>query len=158
MRRGVALAGAAVATVLAAGALQAQGSALDQHSACMSGRVGAGVAAPCDDGSAVYFNPAALAEQVDNPYYTSWAKHKPGTTVTVEQIQSVGGGALQITTTIDPKAQKAAYKGLTELNAKGAVVALDPRNGKVLALASTPSYDPGTISGTDDGAAWRPAE
>lgn len=43
-----------------------------------------------------------------------------------------------VITTIDPKAQKAAYKGLTDLNAKGAVVALDPRNGRVLALASTP--------------------
>ncbi|RXS73231.1 penicillin-binding protein 2 [Streptomyces sp. TM32] len=55
-----------------------------------------------------------------------------------------GGDVL---TTIDPKAQKAAYKGLTDLNAKGAVVALDPRNGKVLALASTPSYDPSQFAG-----------
>ncbi|MGG7571785.1 peptidoglycan D,D-transpeptidase FtsI family protein [Streptomyces sirii] len=52
-----------------------------------------------------------------------------------------------VITTIDPKAQKAAYKGLTDLNAKGAVVALDPRNGKVLALASTPSYDPSVFAG-----------
>jgi long-chain fatty acid transport protein len=62
MRRRVALAGAAVAAIVAAAPLHAQGSALDQHSACMNGRVGAGVAAPCDDGSAVYFNPAALAD------------------------------------------------------------------------------------------------
>ncbi|MEU7433313.1 penicillin-binding protein 2 [Streptomyces sioyaensis] len=55
-----------------------------------------------------------------------------------------GGDVL---TTIDPKAQKAAYKGLTDLNAKGAVVALDPRNGKILALASTPSYDPSQFAG-----------
>ncbi|MGA5561867.1 peptidoglycan D,D-transpeptidase FtsI family protein [Streptomyces platensis] len=52
-----------------------------------------------------------------------------------------------VITTIDPKAQKAAYKGLTDLNAKGAVVALDPRNGRVLALASTPSYDPSVFTG-----------
>ncbi|MFH8678403.1 peptidoglycan D,D-transpeptidase FtsI family protein [Streptomyces lydicus] len=52
-----------------------------------------------------------------------------------------------VITTIDPKAQKAAYKGLTDLNAKGAVVALDPRNGRVLALASTPSYDPSVFAG-----------
>ncbi|MFI2257854.1 peptidoglycan D,D-transpeptidase FtsI family protein [Streptomyces tubercidicus] len=52
-----------------------------------------------------------------------------------------------VITTIDPKAQKAAYKGLTDLNAKGAVVALDPRNGRVLALASTPSYDPSSFAG-----------
>ncbi|SOE11559.1 Cell division protein FtsI/penicillin-binding protein 2 [Streptomyces sp. 2323.1] len=55
-----------------------------------------------------------------------------------------GGDVL---TTIDPKAQKAAYKGLTDLDAKGAVVALDPRNGRVLALASTPSYDPSQFAG-----------
>ncbi|MFF8310572.1 peptidoglycan D,D-transpeptidase FtsI family protein [Streptomyces lydicus] len=52
-----------------------------------------------------------------------------------------------VITTIDPKAQKAAYKGLTDLNAKGAVVALDPRSGRVLALASTPSYDPSVFAG-----------
>ncbi|MEV0370518.1 penicillin-binding protein 2 [Streptomyces sp. NPDC050636] len=56
-----------------------------------------------------------------------------------------------VITTIDPKAQKAAYKGLTDLNAKGAVVALDPRNGKVLALASTPSYDPSVFAGISNG-------
>ncbi|MFI9080466.1 peptidoglycan D,D-transpeptidase FtsI family protein [Streptomyces sioyaensis] len=55
-----------------------------------------------------------------------------------------GGDVL---TTIDPKAQKAAYKGLTDLDANGAVVALDPRNGRVLALASTPSYDPSQFAG-----------
>ncbi|WP_447038863.1 peptidoglycan D,D-transpeptidase FtsI family protein [Streptomyces sp. DSM 118878] len=52
-----------------------------------------------------------------------------------------------VVTTIDPKAQKAAYDGLVKLNAKGAVVALDPRTGKVLALASTPSYDPSSFAG-----------
>ncbi|WJV46967.1 peptidoglycan D,D-transpeptidase FtsI family protein [Streptomyces flavofungini] len=52
-----------------------------------------------------------------------------------------------VVTTIDPKAQKAAYKGLTDLDAKGAVVAIDPRTGKILALASTPSYDPSVFSG-----------
>ncbi|UQA93402.1 peptidoglycan D,D-transpeptidase FtsI family protein [Streptomyces halobius] len=57
-----------------------------------------------------------------------------------------------VITTIDPQAQKAAYKGLTRLNAKGAVVALDPRNGKVLALASTPSYDPSSFAGQLDSA------
>ena len=63
-RRSLAIAGAAVAAVAALGSpLQAQGSSLDQHSACMAGRVGAGSASPCDDGSAVYFSPAALALQ-----------------------------------------------------------------------------------------------
>ncbi|MFE2742838.1 peptidoglycan D,D-transpeptidase FtsI family protein [Streptomyces scopuliridis] len=52
-----------------------------------------------------------------------------------------------VITTIDPKAQKAAYKGLTDLGARGAVVALDPRTGRVLSLVSTPSYDPSVFAG-----------
>ncbi|MGW1201909.1 peptidoglycan D,D-transpeptidase FtsI family protein [Streptomyces cyaneofuscatus] len=58
--------------------------------------------------------------------------------------ETAGG---DIVTTIDPDAQKAAYKGLTDLGAKGAVVALDPRSGKILAMASTPSYDPSVFAG-----------
>ncbi|PZG94879.1 penicillin-binding protein [Streptomyces sp. NTH33] len=52
-----------------------------------------------------------------------------------------------VVTTIDPKAQEAGYKGLTELGARGSVVALDPRTGKVLALVSAPSYDPSSFAG-----------
>ncbi|MFD4762330.1 peptidoglycan D,D-transpeptidase FtsI family protein [Streptomyces sp. NPDC058439] len=55
------------------------------------------------------------------------------------------GGA--VVTTIDAKAQAAGYKGLADLGARGAVVALDPRTGKVLALVSTPSYDPSVFAG-----------
>ncbi|MFI1257338.1 peptidoglycan D,D-transpeptidase FtsI family protein [Streptomyces netropsis] len=64
-----------------------------------------------------------------------------------------GGG--DVVTTIDPKAQKAAYEGLGKY--KGAVVALDPRTGKILALASTPSYDPSLIAGQSakDKAEWK---
>ena len=55
-----------------------------------------------------------------------------------------GGDVL---TTIDPKAQKAAYNELTKLKANGAVVALEPTTGRVLAMASTPSYDPSKFAG-----------
>jgi cell division protein FtsI/penicillin-binding protein 2 len=59
-----------------------------------------------------------------------------------------------IVTTINAKAQKAAFDGLG--SKKGAVVALDPRTGAILALVSTPSYDPGTFAGGGDAdtAAW----
>lgn len=59
-----------------------------------------------------------------------------------------------VVTTISPAAQKAAYRGLGKKT--GAAVALDPKTGAVLALASTPSYDPGSISGssTGDSKAW----
>lgn len=39
----------------------AQGYSVYEQSACMTGRGGAGVAAPCADGSAIYFNPAGLS-------------------------------------------------------------------------------------------------
>jgi long-chain fatty acid transport protein len=53
---------AAAAACVAAGApLHAQGSTVDQQSACMAGRVSAGVAMPCDDGSSVFFSPGSIA-------------------------------------------------------------------------------------------------
>ena len=44
--------------------------------------------------------------------------------------------------TLDPRAQKAAYDGLA--GRTGAVVALDPRTGAILAMASSPSLPPET--------------
>lgn len=54
---------AVTAALVSAGTLHAQGSAVDQQSACMAGRAVSGIALPCDDGSAVFFNPAAIAGQ-----------------------------------------------------------------------------------------------
>ncbi|MDO8806259.1 MAG: penicillin-binding protein 2 [Elusimicrobiota bacterium] len=45
--------------------------------------------------------------------------------------------------TIDSKAQAAAEEGLEKsISGKGAVVALDPRSGAIIAFASMPDYDP----------------
>ncbi|MFG1809476.1 penicillin-binding transpeptidase domain-containing protein [Streptomyces sp. NPDC049040] len=49
-------------------------------------------------------------------------------------------------TTISAAAQKAAYDGLA--GRRGAVAAVDPSTGRVLALVSSPSYDPALLSGT----------
>ncbi|MBW5421993.1 penicillin-binding protein 2 [Streptomyces sp. BG9H] len=51
-----------------------------------------------------------------------------------------------VVTTLDSAAQKAAYDGLKS-KGKGAVAAIDPSTGAILALASTPSYDPGDFAG-----------
>ncbi|MER6179185.1 penicillin-binding transpeptidase domain-containing protein [Streptomyces sp. NPDC001652] len=61
-----------------------------------------------------------------------------------------------VVTTLNAAAQKAAYDGLKE-RGKGAVVALEPSTGKILAMASYPSYDPGTIAGggESDEKAWK---
>ena len=60
------------------------------------------------------------------------------------------GGSVALT--LDPAAQKAAYDGLTALGARGAVVAIAPSTGAILALVSTPSYDPNLVSGHDPAA------
>jgi peptidoglycan glycosyltransferase len=49
--------------------------------------------------------------------------------------------------TIDPKVQKAASDGLGSQT--GAVVALNPKTGAVLALVSHPTYDPNRLAGHD---------
>lgn len=54
--------------------------------------------------------------------------------------------------TVDSKAQAAAEEGLAKsVSGKGAVVALDPRDGRVIAFASAPDYDPNmfVLSGTE---------
>ncbi|HET6360108.1 peptidoglycan D,D-transpeptidase FtsI family protein [Streptomyces sp.] len=59
-----------------------------------------------------------------------------------------------VVTTLSGAAQKAAFEGLG--SKKGAVAAIDPQTGKILALASTPSYDPSTFAGysAKDEKAW----
>ncbi|MGW0338038.1 peptidoglycan D,D-transpeptidase FtsI family protein [Streptomyces sp. NPDC003011] len=61
-----------------------------------------------------------------------------------------------VVTTLNTSAQKAAYEGLKK-RGKGAVVALEPSTGRILALASYPSYDPSTIAGDGDAdaKAWK---
>jgi len=48
--------------------------------------------------------------------------------------------------TLDPELQRQAHEELANsATGRGAIVALNPRNGEVLALATYPSYDPNTI-------------
>ncbi|MGW2329163.1 caspase, EACC1-associated type [Streptomyces sp. NPDC001700] len=69
--------------------------------------------------------------------------------------ETLDSGAGMVVTTIDPAVQKAAYEALG--GAKGAAVAIDPSNGDILAMVSTPSYDPATFSGKNvaDQKAWQ---
>lgn len=56
--------------------------------------------------------------------------------------EKVGNG---LKTTLDSKLQKKAYDLLKETNHKGAVVALNPKTGEILAMVSNPSYDPNSL-------------
>jgi peptidoglycan glycosyltransferase len=58
--------------------------------------------------------------------------------------------SLEITT--NAELQRAAYQALG--GQKGAVVALDPRTGGVLAAVSSPSFDPESLLGADAAAVW----
>ncbi|MEU9991664.1 peptidoglycan D,D-transpeptidase FtsI family protein [Streptomyces sp. NPDC007971] len=59
-----------------------------------------------------------------------------------------------VLTTIDPAVQKAAYRALG--GNKGAAVAIDPKTGRILAVVSTPSYDPSQLTDANTaGVAWK---
>ncbi|HWR48095.1 MAG TPA: penicillin-binding protein 2 [Pseudonocardiaceae bacterium] len=65
------------------------------------------------------------------------------------------GGSVELT--INPAVQRVAYDQLTRRGYTGAVVAIKPSTGEILAMVSTPSYDPNRLSahdGAEQEAAW----
>jgi len=74
----------------------------------------------------------------------------------VDEILGRPKRGASIVTTIDPTLQKLAVAQLKGL--QGAVVAMDPRSGAILAMASTPSFDPSPLASHDTKvvqAAWK---
>jgi len=66
------------------------------------------------------------------------------------------GGNVQLT--LDSKVQQVAYDQLTAKGFTGSVVAIRPATGEILAMASTPSYDPNLLASHDadeQAAAWK---
>src|SRR3954462_2793550 len=61
------------------------------------------------------------------------------------------GGTVDLT--IDPRAQEAAYNAMS--GKRGAVVAINPQTGAILAMVSTPSYDPTALAVHDPAAIQR---
>jgi len=59
------------------------------------------------------------------------------------------GGSVELT--LDPLAQKTAAEGLAALGKKttGAVAAINPQTGEILAMVSQPSYDPNQLASHD---------
>ena len=62
-----------------------------------------------------------------------------------------------VVTTIDPTVQRVAHRELRNAgcdgDCRGAVVALEPSTGKIIAMASTPGYDPNSLASQDFGEA-----
>ncbi|WP_112276109.1 peptidoglycan D,D-transpeptidase FtsI family protein [Lentzea terrae] len=66
------------------------------------------------------------------------------------------GGNVQLT--LDAKVQQVAYDQLTAKGFTGSVVAMKPGTGEILAMVSTPSYDPNRLASHDSNeqqAAWK---
>ncbi|GGO63790.1 cell division protein FtsI [Microbacterium nanhaiense] len=65
--------------------------------------------------------------------------------------QEARGSSIELT--LDPEVQRAAYGALTERGYKGAVIASDPKTGRILALVSTPGFDANAVASHDGTAA-----
>ncbi|QNP65286.1 penicillin-binding transpeptidase domain-containing protein [Streptomyces genisteinicus] len=66
----------------------------------------------------------------------------------LHRVRPPGG---HVVTTVRAAVQEAAYRGLD--GRRGAVAAIEPSSGRILALVSSPSYDPGRFAGTDGASA-----
>ncbi|MCC6953481.1 MAG: penicillin-binding protein 2 [Deltaproteobacteria bacterium] len=77
--------------------------------------------------------------------------HRIGDRTAGGELPGLPGKDLHLTLDLD--LQRAAEEGLGAF--RGAVVALDPNNGDVLALVSTPTYDANVFSGQVSSEAWR---
>ena len=87
-----------------------------------------------------------LAEQEFNSFLLGRAPEQFGQNVTdLLTARETPGGTLVLT--LDRAAQEAAEAALRQR--KGAVVALDPRTGAVLAMTTFPRYDPNDLSSHD---------
>ncbi len=70
---------------------------------------------------------------------------------TLEMKEAIPGKPLQLTIDLDLQ----AVAELAMENRRGAVVALDPRNGEILAMVSRPAYDPNAFAGRIPTKIWR---
>jgi penicillin-binding protein A len=93
-----------------------------------------------------------LYSQTGIEYYENPVLNGSDSSLTVRNLIDLLTGkqrkGANITVTINSAAQNAAWQALqSTTNGKpGAVVALDPRNGQILAMASYPSYDPNVLA------------
>ncbi|WP_298445903.1 penicillin-binding protein 2 [Ferrimicrobium sp.] len=88
--------------------------------------------------------------------YNQYLQGKLATPSSLSQLLTTSYSTDSVVTTLQSQLQQTAYQALGSL--KGAVVALDPKTGAVLAMASNPTYNPAPLasaSGTTEEDAWK---
>jgi penicillin-binding protein A len=88
-------------------------------------------------------------ERLENPLLQG-TDSRLATQQFLNQLENKGKSGGSVVLTLNSKAQQAAYNGLAAVDpgkqVEGAVVALDPKTGAILALVSAPSFDPNTLA------------
>ncbi len=88
-------------------------------------------------------------ERLENPLLQG-TDSRLATQQFLNQLENKGKSGGSVVLTLNSKAQQAAYDGLAAVDpgtqVEGAVVALDPKTGAILALVSAPSFDPNTLA------------
>ncbi|HEY4095989.1 MAG TPA: penicillin-binding transpeptidase domain-containing protein [Baekduia sp.] len=84
--------------------------------------------------------------EIERQYNDDLTGNKDAITTTFDQLVGKQKEGDDLRTTLDTKAQRLALDEIAKVGQSGAAVALDPRTGAVKVLASTPTYDPNTIT------------
>ena len=120
-----------------------------------------------NDETAVYSKDDFLGKTGVESAYESYLHGRPGgtnvqidahgqTVRSLETQDAAPGGTVRLT--IDAPTQAAAERIFRENHFIGAAVALDPRTGAVLAMASAPTFDPGQFATGITSAHWKPLQ
>jgi peptidoglycan glycosyltransferase len=85
------------------------------------------------------------ADGAEKAFTNDLTAHRPKTIGSLSDIVNPREVKSNVTLTVTKKVQQAAANALGQR--KGAVVAIDPRTGAILALVNFPTYDPNVLSG-----------
>lgn len=112
-----------------------------------------------DDGSGNYHRTYQHNPQVYAPITGYRSEYNGATNLEQSQLNHLNGSSSNLlgqTTqgsnvelTIVPEAQEAAFKALTDNNYVGGVTAIRPSTGEILAMASTPTFDPNQMTNNE---------
>jgi peptidoglycan glycosyltransferase len=93
-----------------------------------------------------YSDPSLGQSGIEKQYDDDLTGKRNAITTTFDQLIGRQREGDDLRTSLDPRAQQLALDEIAAVGTSGAAVALDPRTGAVKVMASTPGYDPSTIT------------